>query len=511
MPLPEQIKSRLEEVPLIIWQIMQKMSHQGYDIFLVGGTIRDLFLGRPINNNFDLTTSATPEQTQKLFPDSFYNNPYGMVGVPIWQTAGGKLTLNRQAGKPAMVVEITTFRSEFGYLDHRRPDKVVWGQKLEDDLKRRDFTINALCLGWYKNTAPKSLDRRQLVNSLVFVDLFEGISHLQKRLIKAIGDPNQRFKEDALRMLRAVRFAVCLDFKLEEKTQTAIKNNAGLLKHISAERIKEEFFKILTADKPDYGINLLADLGLIDFILPELLPAKQVVLSKHHKYDLWEHLLFTIKHCPDNHPITRLAALIHDIGKIQTWSILCRSCGHVFKVDYAKPNYQCPKCQTKNDPKKDSIFYNHEVYSARFARRLAQRLRLDKKSADKLYRLVRWHQFVVNENLSDKAIRRFIRHVGIDNVSAMLALRIGDRLGSGVKKAISWRMEKFINRLTEVQKQPFDIKDLKITGHDVMQVLSIKPGPQVGIILKKIFDKVQDKKLPNDRQALLEEIKKLKT
>ncbi len=510
MTIPEQIRSRLDEIPYIIWQIMQTLTQAGHDVYLVGGVIRDMYLGLPISNNFDLTTSATPDQTQQLFPESFYNNPFGMVGVPVWQTKNGRLTLNRQTDKPIMVVEITTFRSEFGYSDRRRPDKVVWGNTLNQDLKRRDFTINALCLGWPKNTPIKSFTLKELTATLEFIDLFNGLSDLNHRLIKAIGNPGKRFQEDALRMLRAIRFAVKLNFDIESQTAQAISNHAHLIQHISAERIRDEFFKILQSPKVDYGINLMAKLGLLKYILPELLPAQQVILSKHHKYNLWDHSLLSAKHCPDDDPITRLAALIHDIGKIKTWSLICASCGFTFKVAPKNPDFVCPKCQHVNDPQKTGIFYNHEVLSAAFAKKLAQRFKLDKKSADKLYRLVRWHQFVVDENLSDKAIRRFIRRVGQDNIPAILALRIGDRIGSGVKKAISWRMEKFIQRLTKVQKQPFSIKDLKISGHDVMQILNIKPGPKVGQILKDIFQKVENNKLPNQRDILLKEIEKYK-
>ncbi len=494
---------KVEKIPPIIWQVMKKVNDKGEDIFLVGGVIRNLVLGRDLGGNFDLTTSARPEKIQSLFPESFYTNPFGMVGVPIWEKGKGKYTLEKQEGKPVWVVEITTYRSEFGYSDKRRPDKVIWGENLEKDLKRRDFTINALAWGWFKNKVPSKLDPLSLRESLTFIDLFSGIKDIQKKIIRAIGDPDKRFSEDALRLLRAVRFATQLGFKIEENTRKAIKAKSQLLRHISAERIRDEVFKILSSERPDYGFRLLDELELLPFVLPELLKTKKVILSKHHKYDLWEHSLLSMRYCPDTDPITRLAALIHDLGKADTWAIICASCEKSFPVDWQKPEFKCPYCGYESNPRQGGIFYNHEVVSSRLAKKITERWHLDKRSADKLFRLVRWHQFTVDENLSDKALRRFIRRVGKGNIPAMLALRVGDRLGSGVKQAVSWRMEKFIRRLTEVQRQPFKVTDLKVSGHDVMEILNLPPSPDVGKILEEIFKKVVNHQLPNERPALL--------
>ncbi len=501
---------KLKKIPPIIWKIMKKVADEDEDIFLVGGVIRNLILDRQLGGNFDLTTSAVPEKIQSLFPESFYTNPYGMVGVPIWLDEKGDYTLEKKETKPVLVVEITTYRSEFGYSDKRRPDKVVWGKTIEDDLKRRDFTINAMVLGWFRGQAPASLTPQSLERSLKFIDLFSGLEDLEKKVIRAIGDPEERFAEDALRLLRGVRFATQLGFTIEEKTKQAMKNKSQLLSYISAERIRDEVFKILSSDQPDYGFQLLDELELLEIVLPELKTTQKVILSKHHKYDLWKHSLLTMKYCPDKDPITRLAALLHDVGKAKTWQIICSHCGQTFKVDYHQPNFVCPHCGFTNNPHQGGIFYNHEVVSSRIAKKVAERWRLDKRSADKLYRLVRWHQFSVDENLSDKALRRFIRRVGKENIPAMLALRVGDRIGSGVKKAVSWRMERFIQRLTEVEQQPFSVSDLKINGHDVMEILELSPSPEVGKILKDIFTKVVDHQLPNERSVLLKYLEDLK-
>ncbi len=511
MTTPRLLAQNLAKIPQVVWRIMKQVHDVGDDIFLVGGAVRNLLLNQDVGLNYDLTTSARPEKIQQLFEHSFYNNRFGMVGIPVWRLPSGALTLKKQTDKPFMVVEITTYRSESGYSDHRRPDKVSWGKKLSEDLKRRDFTINALSLGWYASAKVVDLKTKSLLKSLEFVDLSGGLADLSKHTIKTIGSPDQRFREDALRLMRAVRFASQLKFEIEASTKQAIIGNAHLIQQISWERIRQEFFKILTSQSADYGVELLNELGLLEHILPEIIPAQKVILSKHHKYDLWHHLIYSLARCPDLDPVTRLAALIHDVGKIQTWAIQCQDCQRIFKIDLNKLDFRCPSCHQVNDPRQSGIFYNHEVLSARLAKTLGQRFKLDKKSADKLYRLVRWHQFSVDETLSDKALRRFIRRVGVNNIPAALAVRIGDRLGSGVKQAVSWRMERFINRLNQVQKQPFSLQDLKVTGHDVMQVLSLKPSPQVGQILNQLFQQVVDHKIANTREDLLKALKSYKT
>lgn len=447
-------KKKLDQkLPPESLDILKKFHQAGFDIFLVGGAVRDLLLNRPIGD-LDLTTSAPPEKIQKLFSESFYDNTYGTVKIP---------QKDRQ-------IEITTFRSESGYQDHRHPNKISWGKTIEEDLSRRDFTVNALALGIRAKTKNFQLE---------LVDKFSSQKDLEKGLIRAVGNPKERFAEDALRLLRAIRLSAQLNFKIEKETLSAIKKQAALISNVSWERIRDELFKILLTNQVELALETLRTTGLIDYLLPELVKGYQMTQKGHHLWGVWKHSLLSAQYCPTNDPIVKLAALIHDIGK----PIVVK------------------------DENGQRTFHNHEVVSASLARQIGQRLKLSKKDLNRLVKLVRYHQFSVSEKQTDKAIKRFIRKVGKNNVSDMLAVRTGDRLGSGAKET-SWRTELFKKRLIEVQKEPFSIKDLKINGHDVMKTLDIPPGPRVGQVLADIFKEVDKKQLANDRKILLTRLKK---
>lgn len=444
-------------LPQFIKDIIDNFKKNGFEIYVVGGAIRDLFSNKEVKN-WDLTTSATPEEILKILPNSFLNNQYGTVSYP--------LKVNNQT----MIIEITPFRKEAKYQDFRHPEKIEWAKTIKDDLARRDFTINSI-----------AYDGENLV------DPFGGQNDLKNKIIRAVGDPHIRFQEDALRLIRAIRFASQLGFFIEEKTLQAIKKNAHLIKKISWERIRDEFLKILSSQHPAEGILFLKNTGLLKYILPELdvcfsIPQKSP--KRHHIYDVGTHLVLSLKYCPSTSPITRFATLIHDVGKAPTF---------------------------KKDEKTGLItFYNHEVVGKKLAEKIAERFRLSNKEKEKLITLVKNHQFTVSEIQTDKAIRRFIRKVGKEYLQDILDLRVADRLGSGAKPT-SWRFELFKKRLQEVQKKPFSITDLEINGHDVMNILNLKPGPKVGQVLKKIFEQVIENKLLNQRDVLLEQIKKFKT
>lgn len=436
------------KLPDEVMKLMDEFKKNNYQIFVVGGAVRDALLKKSVDN-WDFTTNAIPDEIRKLFPDSFYNNIYGTVSIP----------------KDKIIFEITPFRKESNYSDSRHPEKIEWAKTIEEDLSRRDFTINAI-----------AYDGKNII------DPYGGQKDLENKLIKAVGDPDIRFKEDALRLLRAVRFTSQLGFLIEDSTRDSIQKNAGLITKISWERIRDEFLKILGGDHPSEGILFLKNTGLLSYILPEVdvcfaIPQKSP--KRHHVYDVGTHLVMALKHCPSSDPITRFATLIHDIGKAKTFH---------------------------KDEKTDLItFYNHEVVGKKQTEKIAERFKLSNKQKDKLITLVAEHQYTVSETQTDKAIRRFIRSVTKEYLQDMLDLRTGDRIGSGAKPT-SWRNELFKKRLEEVQKQPFQIKDLKIDGNDVMKLLKIKPGPQVGSILKKLFDKVSDGKLKNEKQALLDQL-----
>jgi len=437
------------KLPDEVNDILNKFKENSFEIYVVGGAVRDLLMGK-IVYDWDFTTNATPEEILQIYPDGFYDNAYGTVGIAIDENS-----------RP---FEITTYRTERGYSDNRRPDNVSWGKSLEEDLERRDFTINAMAFDGEK-----------------IVDLYEGQKDLDKKVLRAVGNANERFNEDALRMMRAVRIAGELKFEIEKDTFEAIKTNSKLINNIAKERIKDELFKILKSSNPYSGIFHLKESGLMQIIIPEFMQCfgvEQKSPSRHHIYDVGTHLLMSLKECKSIDPITRFATLIHDIGKPKTYRKL--STGVI-------------------------TFYNHEMVSTRIAENLADRLKFSSKEKDKLIKLVRFHQFTVDENQTDSAIRRFITNVGLEYVEDMLDLRVADRLGGGAAET-SWRLEDFKKRLIEVQKQPFAIKDLKISGRDVMEKLNILAGPKVGQILEKLFLEVVENGIINEREILLKKI-----
>ena len=440
------------DLPLSVKDILNKFEKSGFEIYIVGGAVRDILMGRA-TNDWDFTTSVIPEKILEIVPGGLYNNEFGTVFTPNPD----------DKDRPH---EITTFRKEEGYEDFRHPNKITWGKSLEEDLSRRDFTINALALD----------------SNLKLIDLYKGTDDIKNKIIRAVRDPNERFSEDALRMMRAIRIAAELGFTIEEKTLEAIKKNVTLIGKIAKERVKEELFKLLKSSYPYEGVLLLRSSNLLQEIIPEFekcFGVEQKSPGRHHIYDVGEHLLMSLKFCKAEDPLVRFATLIHDIGKPQTYK----------KFDSGT-----------------ITFYNHEMVSTKIAENLAERLKFSNKEKEKLIILVRWHQFTVDERQTDSAIRRFIKNVGIENISDMLALRTGDRLGGGARET-SWRLEEFKRRLLEVQKQPFSIRDLKVDGNDVMKVLKIKPGPKVGNILEKLFEKVISKEIPNEKDKLLNKLK----
>jgi tRNA nucleotidyltransferase (CCA-adding enzyme) len=317
------------------------------------------------------------------------------------------------------------------------------------------------------------------------IDPYGGQDDLKAGIIKAVGDPDRRFTEDALRLMRGIRFASQLGFLIEENTRNSLTRNSQLITKISVERIRDELFKIIASDHPAEGILFLKNTQLLKYILPELdicfsIPQKSP--KRHHIYDVGTHLVMSLKHCPSKDVITRFATLIHDIGKAKTFH---------------------------KDPETELItFYNHEVAGAKQAVEIAKRLKLSNKEKEKLVTLVAKHQFTVEENQTDKAIRRFIREVGLEFVQDMLDLRTADRIGGGATPT-SWRFELFKKRIEEVQHEPFAVKDLKIDGKDVMELLNVPPGRKVGEILKQVFEEVEEGNLKNEKEQLIDYVKKI--
>lgn len=457
----------LEKIPSHIVEIYKKIADKGFEVYFVGGCVRNLLMQRSVDD-WDLTTSATPQEIQEIFPDSFYDNTYGTVSVKFEKNEDLDESINEKQ-KLKNFAEVTTFRTESGYSDFRHPTEIKWGKTLEEDVARRDFTVNALALKIENN-------------SYEIIDLVGGQSDLTNKIIRAVGDPDQRFKEDALRLMRAVRFASQLDFGIDEKTFSSIKNDAYLIEKIANERIRDEIIKILSTDKAYEGIMTLDEIGILDIIFPELLRGKGVSQKRpgrHHTTDVFTHNVLSLKETPSSDPIVRLAALLHDVGKPYVAS---------------------------EDNQGYVIFYNHEVVGSRIAKTIAERLRLSNIEKEKIYTLIRWHMFTVDEHITDSAVRRFIRRVGVDNVKDMIDLRIGDRLGGGTQTAESWRLKKFKERLEEQLHPPFSLNDLAIDGNDIMTELSISPGKEIGILLKRLFEEVDEDLSKNTREFLIKRL-----
>jgi len=471
------------DVPAKVLEIIEKFEKKDFEIYIVGGAVRDVLMGKS-TYDWDLTTNATPQETLKILPDAYYDNQFGTVGLPS----------EVENERP---YEITTFRTESGYSDTRHPDKISWGKTLMKDLARREATISAMAfkiVGLGKSVAKKTIRKRtsstkdehpDFIPALVeLVDPYNGQQDLKDKIFRAVGDPDERYREDALRMMRAIRISAQLGFTIEEKTFEGIKKNASLINKIAKERVRDELLKIFASPYPYEGVLLFRNTGLLKEIIPEMEAAfgvQQKSPGRHHIYDVGIHSLMSLKHCPSKDPIVRFATFIHDSGKVQTYKI---------------------------DKSGTITFYNHELVSTNNAYEIAKRLRFSNKDTGKLIKLVRWHQFTVDERQTDSAVRRFLRNVGQENVNDMLNLRIGDRLGGGATET-SWRLEEFKQRLIDVQKQPFTVLDLKVDGNDVMKILNIKPGPEVGKILTRLFEKVVKKEIENTKEDLHKELRSM--
>ncbi|XOB41303.1 MAG: CCA tRNA nucleotidyltransferase [Candidatus Nealsonbacteria bacterium] len=450
MDIPKQVKS-----------IIEKLEKKGFKAHIVGGCVRD-FLRDVRPNDWDITTSAKPEQIQKLFPKSFYKNKFFTVTV---QTDSKEPELKE--------IEITTYRLETKYTDKRHPEQIKFAKTIEEDLERRDFTINAMAI--------ELKDKKTKI-----IDSFNGQEDLKNKIIRAVGKPEKRFSEDALRMMRSVRFAATLgeDFKIEKNTAQAIKKNSIWLQAISKERVKDELIKIIMSEQAASGIELLRELKLLKYIIPELEEGYKVAQNKHHIYECYEHYIrsldFAAKKGFSMH--VRLAALFHDIGKPRS----------------------------KRGKGKDATFYNHEIIGAKMTLEILNRLKFSKKDIKKIVKLVRYHLFYYTpEEVGESSVRRLVRQVGPENMKELLEVRMADRIGSGVPKAEPYKLRHLRYVIEKVAQDPISAKMLKITGNDIMEILKIKPGPEVGQILDILLGYILEDPKKNTKKFLENEIKKL--
>ncbi|MEI7745612.1 MAG: CCA tRNA nucleotidyltransferase [Chloroflexota bacterium] len=438
--------ARLEAaVPGGVRAILDRLHDQGHAGWVVGGCVRDTLLGRE-PADWDLTTGARPDRLVALFPGAVYENRFGTVAV-------------RRDGE---VYEITTFRSEHDYADFRRPHRIEFGDSVDLDLARRDFTVNAIAWG-----CDRGDDGRNRL-----ADPFHGLADIDARLLRAVGDPDARFREDALRMIRAVRLAAGLEFAIEPVTLAAIETNAPLVAHLSGERIGAELEKLLAAPRPSVGLELARATGLLAVIDPALAAQRGVPQNKVAGEDLWDHTLRTVDAAPADRPLVRLAALVHDIGKPFTLAG-----GH---------------------------FHHHDAVGANLADDLLRRLRYPRTVAEDVVRLVGHHMFTADPTLSDAAIRRFIGRIGAGHLDALFALRRADDLGSGADPddpataAFRARVEAEL-----AARAVLDRYALAIDGTDLMRELGLEPGPRLGRMIDALVERVVDDPGLNERASLL--------
>jgi len=457
----------INKIPPTVRQAIEQLQDVGFEAYIVGGCVRDL-LSANVPSDWDIATNATPEQIQKVFPDSYCDNKFGTVAARMGKTDSSDY----------MEIEITPYRIESKYTDKRHPDKVEWVSDIKDDLGRRDFTVNAIALSYLKkeNGAIK----------VEIIDLFDGQNDLKSKIIRAVRDPHERFLEDALRMMRAARFAVTLGggWQIDSATEKAIQANALWMKEVSQERIRDEFLKIVMCERAAQGIELLRKLGLLVYVMAELLDGYGCSQNKHHIYDCYTHSLkaleFAAKKNFNMH--VRVAALLHDIGK--------------------------PKTKSGQGP--DSTFYNHEVVGAKIARSILFRMKFSKKDSDKIVKLVRYHLFYYNVGeVSQSSVRRLVRNVGQENLEDILQVRMADRIGSGCPKAEPYKLRHLRYLMDKALQDPISAKMIKINGNDIMKILNIQPGPKIGQVLDILLAQVLEDPQKNNRDYLENETKRL--
>lgn len=446
------------EIPGEVREIGTALGNAGFNAYLVGGCVRDLFLDRE-PQDWDITTDAKPEEIQKVFPESVYENRFGTVGV---KTGSEDPRLR--------IVEVTTFRKEGAYTDRRHPDSVDFTSSVEEDLARRDFTINAMALDVKGANASKKAD-------LSVVDPFEGMKDIEEGVVRAVGGPEERFSEDALRLMRAVRFSVELGFEIEHDTRGAIAKLSGLLEAVAKERIRDEFAKIVMSPHASRGIILLEELGLLRTVVPELREGIGVDQNLHHIYTVFEHSVRALDYsAKEDHVLeVRLAALLHDVGKPRT----------------------------KRGEGKTATFHGHEVVGARMAVKILDRLKFPKEIVEYVAHLVRWHMFYYNVGeVSAAGVRRFLARVGPENVGDLVRVREADRIGSGVPKAAPYKIRHLLFMIEKVKHDPVSPKMLAVRGEDVMRIVGIPPGPRVGHILAVLLEEVLDDPSRNEKDIL---------
>jgi poly(A) polymerase/tRNA nucleotidyltransferase (CCA-adding enzyme) len=446
------MKIAQSDIPLVVRQTADVLEKAGFEAYLVGGCVRDLLRGK-VPKDWDLTTNAHPEEIKALFPEHYANNDYGTIGVKT-EDDDDKLK----------VIEVTPYRSESGYSDLRRPDTVTFGVSLDEDLSRRDFTVNALA---YR------------IKTDILVDHFDGLGDLEEKRLRTVGDAHDRFNEDALRMMRAVRLAAELNFVIESATMAAISENRLLLKRISIERVSAEFLRIIESPEPMPGIILLEKLGLLEQFIPEFKDGIGCEQGGIHAFDVFEHLLRTLQAAADKDYSLeiRLAALFHDIGK--------------------------PATRRVGGKNKLYTFFGHEVVGARMTKSILERLKLPSETIDAVVNLVRWHMFFSDpEQITLSAVRRTIVRVDEEHIEDLLNLRVCDRIGTGRPKEQPFRFRKYKAMVDEALRDPISVKMLKVNGDRIMELTGEKPGKRLGYVLHALLEEALEDSSKNTSEYM---------
>jgi tRNA nucleotidyltransferase (CCA-adding enzyme) len=455
-------------VPEEILNISNTLKKAGFEAYLVGGCVRDMIMGNE-PKDWDLATNAKPEEIQGLFPHTYYENEFGTVGIVNDDTENNSLKR----------VEVTTYRKESGYTDSRHPDNISFGESIEDDLKRRDFTMNAIAINLEQGI--KDISKGHII------DPYDGIKDILKdKVIRTVLDPQKRLSEDALRIMRAIRLSTALDFPIDKATRESIEKLHMKLGDISKERIRDEFVKIIMSKRPEYGLTELKNLNLIQYIIPEFEKSFGIEQGGVHKYDVWTHSLKSLQASADKEFSleVRLAALFHDVAK--------------------------PHTRRKGDGKREWTFHGHDVVGARVTRETLEGLKFSKETIDKVSKLVRNHMFFADtEQITPSAVRRIIRNVGKENIWDLVNLRVSDRIGNDRPKEEPYRLRKYKALIDEVIRDPISVSMLEIDGNRVMDVTHVTPGPKVGYILYALLEEVLEDPKLNTREYLEERAIKL--
>ncbi|HPJ37548.1 MAG TPA: CCA tRNA nucleotidyltransferase [Spirochaetota bacterium] len=432
-----------------IRSIVTTFSENGFECYLVGGSVRDLLMGAPACD-FDFATNARPQQVMKLFKRVI---PTGIKHGTV------SLLFNDDA-----TYEITTYRSDGKYVDGRRPESISFSDTLEEDVRRRDFTINGLAYDVLKQE---------------LIDYVGGLDDIGRGVIRTIGDSIDRFSEDGLRPYRACRFAAKLHFTIDPGTFDAIGKTLDVARMVSAERVRDELLKLLDAETPSVGFEYLRESGLLDLMIPELARCYGVGQNKYHMYDIYYHSIYSCDAAPPGNHIVRIAALLHDVGKVAT---------------------------RREGDDGDYTFYNHEVIGARMSKKILGRLRFSNEEISRITNLISNHMFHYTDEWTDGAVRRFMRKVGVENIDELFLVRLSDREGNGMRGGLPAPIGKLRRRMERVieEENAITVKDLDINGHVLMDEFSIPPGPVIGKILNHLLEMVLDEPDMNSRDILLE-------